>query len=118
MFSNLYSIVTHALLLTVSLTFIVLKFTSFKYAEIWKVAICFVVVFLYGFLEIFVLKTFADPMYFMPGGDIQAGILGIPWGLYIVLYTALLVGFINVFYMISDKKAMKRLFRKKEVVKM
>ena len=100
MFSNLYSIVTHALLLTTSISLITLKFTDFKYRDIWKVIICFVLTFIYGLLEIFVLKIFKDPMYFMPGGDIQEGILGIPWGLYIVLYSLLIIIFINSFYLI------------------
>ena len=36
LFENWYSILTHALLLTMSITLIVLKFTDFRYREIWK----------------------------------------------------------------------------------
>lgn len=100
MFSNLYSIVTHALLLTTSISLITLKFTDFNYKDIWKVIICYIITYIYGLLEIFVLKIFKDPMYFMPGGDIQAGILGIPWVLYIILYILLIIVFINSFYLI------------------
>jgi hypothetical protein len=112
MFSNLYSIFTHALLLVMSVLFIVLKLTKFEYKNIWKELICFAVVFAYSFLEVFVFKTFADPMYFMPGGDIQANILAIDYGLYLVLYIVLLVVYINSFYLISDFKTVKDLFKK------
>lgn len=112
MFSNLYSITTHALLLSMSFILIVLKFTNFKFKEMWKELICFATTFAYGILEIFVLKTFADPMYFMPGGDIQANILGIDWGLYIILYIILFIVYIVSFYLISDRDTIKNLFIK------
>lgn len=113
MWSNLYSIVTHALLLTMSISLITLKFTDFKYNEFWKLAICFVATFAYGLLQIFVLKTQTDPMYFMPHGDIQEGILNISWPLYITLYFALIIIYINSFYLISDKENVKNFFNKK-----
>ena len=112
MFSNLYSIVTHALLLVTSITLITCKFTDFKYKEFYKLAICFVVTFIYGLLEIYVFKTERDPMYFMPGGDIQQGILGIPWGLYITLYILLFAVYVNAFYLVDDKMTVKKLFKK------
>lgn len=117
LWDNLYSIVTHALLLTMSISLITLKFTEFKYKDFWKVAICFVLTFGYGLLEIFVIKTGgvpiqSDPMYFMPGGDIQAGILGIDWGIYITLYIALILIYINSFYLIQDKESVKNFFSK------
>lgn len=111
MFSNFYSIITHALLLTMSVLFIVFKYAKFEYKNIWKELICFVVVFGYGFLEIFVFKTFADPMYFMPSGDIQ-GILGVDYGVYLALYIGFLVVYTNVFYVISDYKTIKNLLVK------
>ena len=114
MFSNLYSISTHAILMTMSILFIVLKFTKFEYKNIWKELVCFVVAFGYGFLQIFVFKTFADPMYFMPGGDIQ-GILGVDYGVYLALYIVFLVIYINIYYLISDFKTVKSLFVKKQV---
>ena len=119
LWDNLYSISTHALLLTMSITLITLKFTDFKYKDIWKLAICFGATFVYGLLEIYVLKTNgvsiqSDPMYFMPGGDIQQDILGIPWPLYITLYSLLILIYINAFHLINDKESVKKLLKKKE----
>lgn len=107
LFENLYSIVTHALLLTTAITLIVLKFTDFRYKEIWKLAICFVLTFIYGLIQIYVLKVHHDPMYFMPDGDIQAGILKISYGLYLLLYCALIVVYVNAFHLIQDRKTVK-----------
>jgi hypothetical protein len=116
MFSNLYSIVTHSLLLISSIYLITTNFTDFRYKEIWKIYVCLIITFIYGLLEIFVFKTFNDPMYFMPGGDIQAGILGISWPLYITLYCAVVIIYINAFYLIQDRESVKKLFRKKEAI--
>lgn len=118
LWDNLYSITTHALLLTMSITLITLKFTEFKYKEFYKLAICFIATFAYALLEIYVLKTNgvsiqSDPMYFMPGGDIQQGILNISWGLYITLYILLMIIYINAFYIINDKETVRKLFKKK-----
>lgn len=113
-FENWYSILTHALLLTMSITLIVLKFTDFQYREIWKVAIGFALTVVYSLLEIFVLKTplgtpiYADPMYFMPNGDIQAGILGIDYGLYLTAYIALILVYVNSFYLVTFLRNRKR----------
>ena len=112
LFMNWYSILTHALLLTTSITLITLGFTSFKYREIWKVAVCFALVFAYAFLEIFVLKVEEDPMYFMPDGDIQADILRISYGLYLFAYIAVIVIYINTAYMLDDKAAVRNFFRR------
>ena len=112
LFDNFYSICTHALLLITSITLITLKFTGFKYRDIWKCAIAFAATFLYGLLEIFVLKTQSDPMYFMPNGDIQAGILHVSYGLYLTLYIALLLIYTNAFYLVSDRENVKAFFRK------
>lgn len=114
LFENLYSIVTHALLLTTSITLVVLRFTEFKYRNIWKVAVSFLLTYVYGLVQVFLLKTHADPMYFMPDGDIQADILNISYGLYLVLYTALIVVFVNAFYLIDDRKAVKAFFTRKK----
>ena len=112
LFENLYSISTHALLLIMSISLITLKFTNFKYYEIWKEAICFVVIFLYALFVVFVLKMERDPMYFMPNGDIQAGILGIPYGLYLPIYIFFILLYINTFYLINDKQTVKAVFKR------
>lgn len=113
LFENLYSIVTHALLLTMSITLIVLKATDFKYKHMGKLALCFALTFVYGLVQIFLLKTQEDPMYFMPNGDIQADILNISYGLYLFLYILLIVVYVNIFHLIGDKATVKKLFKKR-----
>lgn len=112
LFENLYSICTHALLLITSITFITLKFTKFEYKTIWKDLICYGVVLAYALLEIFVLKIESDPMYFMPGSDIQE-ILGIGYGAFLALYIIFIIIYINLFYLIDDRKNVKKLFKRK-----
>lgn len=113
LFENLYSIVTHALLLTMSITLIVLKFTDFRYKHIGKLAICFGLTYAYGLMQIFLLKIQEDPMYFMPDGDIQADILKISYGLYLFLYITLIVVYVNVFHIIDDKDTVKAFFKRR-----
>lgn len=108
LFENWYSILTHALLLTTSITLMVLGYTDFQYKYFWKTGLCFLLTFAYGFAEIFLLKTQTDPMYFMPGGDIQADILHLSYGLYLFLYILVFLVFINVPYLIGDKETVKR----------
>lgn len=103
LFENLYSIVTHALLLVTSITLITLNFTKFEYKTIWKELICYAVIFAYAFLEIFVLKIEGDPLYFMPEGDIQE-ILGVPYAVYLLLYISFIIIYTNIFYLIGDRK--------------
>ncbi|MBO5394662.1 MAG: YwaF family protein [Clostridia bacterium] len=110
LFENLYSICTHALLLIISISLITLKFADFKYKGCWKEAICLVCVYIYAILEIFVLKIEGDPLYFMPNGDIQE-ILGLGSGAYLAVYIIFVLLYINVFYLIGDRK---RLLPKKK----
>ena len=112
LFQNLYSIVTHALLLTMSITLITLKFTDFRYKTIWKELSCFVVIYIWAIIEIFVLHFERDPFYFMPDGDIQAGIFKISYVLYIVIYVVFIALYINTFYLINDRQNVKKLFAK------
>ncbi len=107
LFDNIYSIFTHALLLISSITLITLKFTEFRYKDFWKFFVCLILTYVYGFIEIYVLKIYEDPMYFMPNGDIQADILKISYGLYIVLYVLLILVYTNAFYLIQDRKNVK-----------
>lgn len=107
LFENWYSILTHALLLITSITLMVLKYADFKYRELWKTAVCFVLTFVYAFIEIFILDFHDDPMYFMPNGDIQADILKISYGLYIFLYSLLILTYINTAHMLGDRAALK-----------
>ncbi len=112
LFENLYSIVTHALQLITAITLIVLKFTDFKYKNFWKVAVCLITTYAYAFFEVFVLKIVRDPMYCLPNGDIQAGILNMNYGLYITLYSIFIIIYVNSFFLIQDKSSVKTLFKK------
>lgn len=109
LFENLYSIVTHSLIMTVAILFITLKFTDFKYKTMWKDLICIAIVFAYAFLEIFVLNIESDPLYFMPGSDIQ-NIIGLSYGAFLPLYIVVFAALINIFYLIGDRK---NVFRKR-----
>ena len=112
LFENWYSILTHALLLTTAITMMELKYTSFKYKSLWKLAICFALTFLYGLIEIYILKIQPDPMYFMPNGDIQADILKMNYGLYLFSYIALIVIYINTAHMLDDRETVRKFFTK------
>ena len=118
LFDNWYSILTHSLLLTTSITLIVLKFTSFKFKDFGKLAICFALTFIYGLIQIYVLKIHNDPMYFMPHGDIQEGILHISYGLYLFGYIAIFLTYITLPHILDDKETFKKFtskFKKKEI---
>ncbi len=116
LFENWYSICTHALLLTTSVTLICFKFADFRYKHLWKEMIGLALIFVYGLLQIYVLKVHADPMYFMPDGDIQAGILGIDYGWYLAGYIAVILTYINVTYLIGDRENVKRFLAKRKGV--
>ena len=103
LFENVYSITTHSMLLVTSISLITLKFTDFKYKGMWKELICLAVVYLYALLEMYVLKIATDPLYFMPGNDIQE-ILGVGNALYVVIYFVFMIIYVNIFYLINDRK--------------
>lgn len=113
LFENWYSILTHALLLTTSITMMTFHYATFKYKDLWKTAVCFALTFAYAFLEIFVLHIQTDPLYFMPHGDIQEGILRMNYGLYLFFYVFLIVLYINTAHMIGDKETVKRFLKKR-----
>lgn len=110
LFGNWYSILTHALLLITSITMMSFHYADFKYKDLWKEMIAFLLTFAYGLIQIYVLRVHEDPMYFMPNGDIQADILKIPYGLYLFGYIALILIYINAAHMIGDKESVKRFF--------
>lgn len=113
LFENLYSIATHSLLLVTSISLITLRFTQFEYKTIWKDLLCLLVVLIYTFIEIYVLKIESDPMYFMPNNEVQE-ILGVSFPIYLVIYIAFMVVYINLFYLIDDRKSVKSVFRKQK----
>ena len=98
---------THALLLTTSITLMTFKIADFKYKQLWKVAVCFLLTFVYALIEIYILKIQTDPMYFMPDGDIQADILRLDYGVYLSCYIALIVIYIIAAHMIGDRETVK-----------
>ena len=110
LFENWYSILTHALLLTTSITMMTLGIAKFRFCHIWKTGICFALTFVYGLVEIYFLKIQADPMYFMPGGDIQAGILRMDYGLYLTLYIIIFLVYVTAAHAIGDKENTKAFF--------
>lgn len=114
LFENWYSILTHALLLTTSIAMIVLKQTNFRYETFWKVLLGFALVIVYALVEIYILKIQTDPMYFMPGGDIQADILRVDYGVYLTGYIVVILIYLNVPYLISDRKTVKEFFAKRK----
>lgn len=99
-FDDLYSIATHCLLLITSISLITLKFTDFKFKDFWKVAVLYGLTLAYSFLEIYVLKIENDPMYFMPGNDVQE-IIGLNNQLYIIVYIAFTFIYFNLFPLIQ-----------------
>lgn len=114
LFENLYSISTHSLLLIISISLITLGYTDFRYHKgIWKEAVALAITVLYALVMI-KIGFEKDPMYFMPNGDIQAGILGISYGLYMVIYVVFMIIYFNAFYLITDRKKVKALLKKKE----
>ncbi|MDY2696440.1 MAG: YwaF family protein [Eubacteriales bacterium] len=99
-FDDLYSIATHCLLLITSISLITLKFTDFKFKDFWKVAVLYGLTLAYSFLEIYVLKIENDPMYFMPGNDVQE-IIGLNNQLYLIVYIAFTFIYFNLFPLIQ-----------------
>ncbi len=117
LFENVYSIATHALLLITSITLITLNFADFRYirGKKWTETalvelIGIAAIFLYAALEI-ILGIEADPLYFMPGNDVM-DILGLAHSLYVVLYSAFLTLYFNLFYLIT--KAVSAIKNKKK----
>ena len=115
LYENLYSIATHSLIFVMSILLITLGFTKFEYKHIWKECICYAVLILYTFLEIYVLKIEADPMYFMPNNDVQ-DILGLTYPLFLTMYIVFMLVYINLFYLIDDRKSVKAVFTRKKSI--
>lgn len=112
LFENWYSILTHALLLTTSISLMTLQYTQFRFRHFWKTGVCFVLTFVYGLVEIYILKIQEDPMYFMPEGDIQADILRMDYGLYLTLYIILFLAYVITAHILGDKQKVKAFFAK------
>ena len=107
-FEHLYSIGTHSLLLITSLTLITLKFTDFNYKTAWKEGICLAVIYIYAFIEIYLLDIASDPLYFMPNGDVAKVLGGMSYGLYLPLYILFIGVYFSSFYLITYFSQKKR----------
>lgn len=110
LFDNFYSVVTHALLLITSITLITFRFTNFSIYNFKKVFISFVCIFIYAFLEIFVLDIENDPLYFMPNNDI-INIFGLPYIIYLLLYIIVISAYFLLFFYLGDKKGFVTTYR-------
>lgn len=109
LFENIYSIVTHAIILSACVCFITYGLAKFEYENIWKDGIMLLCIAIYVVLEMFVLKIEFDPFYFRMGNDVEE-ILGIAHNLYVILYVAFMAVYINAYYLISkfcQKKKVK-----------
>lgn len=111
LFEQLYSIATHSLLLLTSILNIMFRFTNFDFKTIWKEGIYLAVVYVYAFIEIYLLKIASDPLYFMPNNDVQ-DVLGINYGMYMVVYVLFLMLFMTSFYLVTYLYNRKRLKQK------
>ena len=103
-FENIYSIATHSLILIGSISLITLKFTDFRYKDFWKDMICLAVIFVYACIEIWILKISDNPLYFLPGDNDIQDIIGVGNTLFVIIYIAFVALFINLFYLINDRK--------------
>ena len=107
LFENLYSIGTHTLLLMFCVLLICFGMTDFRYqrgmrlgeSAIWEL-ISLLCVNVYAFVEIYLLKIEADPLYFMPGNDVQE-VLGCTYPVYLVIYVCFLAFYFNAYYLVT-----------------
>ena len=112
LFENLYSIVTHALLVITSITLITLKFADFTFESMPKSLICLGGVYVYAALETWVLKIEEDPLYYLPGNDIME-LFNLPYVVFLILYIVVLAIFWLSFYVIQNRKMVcGKLFKK------
>lgn len=101
LFENLYSISTHALLLISSISMMSLELTDFSVNKnVYKEAIGLACMFIYAFVEIYLLKIEKDPMYFLPGNDVQA-FLGVDHTAYLFIYVGFLAVYFSLFYIVQ-----------------
>lgn len=110
LFENLYSIVTHSLLLVGSFLIVTLKLAKYNYHNIKNELISYGVLILYSVLEMFVLTKNdngdpleLDPFYTLANNEVQE-IVGISsHALYLVLYSIFIVVYASSFYFFSRK---------------
>lgn len=103
LFENFYSIATHSLLLISSVSMMTLRLTDFRYEkhELMKTGALLSGVFGYA-AALILLKIEKDPLYFMPGNDVQA-FLGVDYPAFLVIYVVFLFIYFNAFYLIQNR---------------
>ncbi|MBQ2810073.1 MAG: hypothetical protein IJF11_04190 [Clostridia bacterium] len=108
LFENIYSIFTHVLLFIGAVSIITLGFADFSYigkektlksSALWEL-LCLAIMYAYAFFEAFALKIEIDPLMFRQGNDVQ-DVLGVSYGLYLVIYILFLALYFNAFYLIN-----------------
>lgn len=103
LFENFYSIATHSLLLISSVSMMTLKLTDFRYEkqELVKTGALLCGVFGYA-SALILLKIEKDPLYFMPGNEVQA-FLGVEYPVFLIIYTVFLFVYFNTFYLVQNR---------------
>lgn len=101
LFENFYSIATHSLLLVCSVSMMTLGLTNFRYdsREVRNCLVLLAGVFLYAAAEI-LLGIEPDPLYFMPGSEVQ-DFLGVSYPVFLVIYVTFLSLYFNAFYLLQ-----------------
>lgn len=105
-FTCIYSTVSHAIGFVTAILMMVLGFTKFKFKDIWKTYLCFILMFGWGALLNFVIFPGADYMY-MINDPLELG-LSFP---YQILYAGILVIYVFMFYFIEyllDKAKLRK----------
>lgn len=102
-FEEVYSIVTHCMILFGAVSLITLGFTDFRYnrgkEKIWHEYLCYCILYLYAFIEI-IFGIEKDPLYFMPDNGVNY-ILSLPYPLYLIIYVVFIFGiWTNAYYLI------------------
>lgn len=103
LFENFYSIATHSLLLVTSISMMTLGLTDFRHEkqELSKMAGLLAGVYLYA-AALILLNIEADPLYFMPGNDVQS-FLGVKYPVFLLIYVGFLAVYFSAFYLISHR---------------
>lgn len=102
LFENFYSIATHSLLLISSVSMMTLNLTDFRCEkhELAKTGALLCGVFGYA-SALILLKIEKDPLYFMPGNEVQA-FLGVNYSTFLVIYAVFLCVYFSAFYLVQN----------------
>ncbi|MBQ3133120.1 MAG: hypothetical protein IJC17_02455 [Clostridia bacterium] len=109
LFENVYSIATHSLLFISSITMMILEITDYRIERAVVLPQIGMLggVFVYAFAEIYLLQIESDPLYFMPGNDVQE-VLGVNHPLYLVIYVVFLAFYFSLFYIVQQQLTLRQ----------